>query len=703
MKDENTKILCLTSLGLLLAFLITNLTPLQAQGFSSGLSNIAYSLLPNLNDYQGYEVTSASITTPTENNSVSISTDKNEYTVGEYVVITGEVSNVIPGKNQIRLDIYDSQGVVIPNLHVYNNQVEIVSSLHLIKLENNSFTYIIGTKNREPGIYKILGTYGQQTGQAELKIMSPQSPIDKSNNPQTTEATSKQSEILDQNNTSKGNVQNNSMPASTFGSELTNYENSKYNFALQYPSNWTISETNLQPNQAVTFYLTDPSIKRSNLFPATLLISVEATAGTKDIEAYPDEFIKTVFTDPSQFKIIKRTDGVLSGNKAKGLVLYDYTNKRTLMELRIFSIIGNNIYRVGYFSEPAEFSSHLGEISLILKSFKVVNPSASTSNLEVTPAPITESDTNSQITANQSYFKFKEGDLAVTFIGKWGSFGHDESQFDHPAGVAVHPDSNAVYVADINNNRIQKFTLDGQFVTEWGSFGTDDGKFNHPADVAIDKDSRTVFVTDIENNRVQIFNPDGQFISSFGSGGTAEGQFDHPGSIAIDSRSGFVFIADIGNNRVQKFSLDGTFVSTWGSNGASEGQFNRPAGVALNKDSKMVFVADTKNNRIQVFNYDGQFMFQWGSLGNSNGKFDRPTDITVDEKNGLVFVTDSDNQRVQLFTAEGTFILAWGSKGEGEDQFLDPAGVSFNAEQNVIYVSDKPGNKIAVYRLSSAN
>ena len=702
MKNENTHILCLISFGLLLPFLFTNLMPVQDQGFSLGLSNIAYSLLPYSNDYQGYKVISTSITTATENNSVSISTDKNEYTVGEYVVITGSVSHFVAGKNQIRLDIYDSHGVVIPNLHVYNNQVEIVSSLHLIKLENNSFTYIIGTKNLEPEIYKIVGTYGQQTGQTELKIISPQSTISQSNNPQTTEAISKQSETPDQNNTSKGNIEDNSMPVSTFGSELANYENSNYNFALQYPSNWTKSEANLQPNQAVTFYLTDPSIKNSNSFPATLLISVEAISG-KDIEGYPDEFIKTVFTDPSQFKIIKRTDGVLSGNKAKGLVLYDYTNKRTLMELRIFSIIGNNIYRVGYFSEPEEFSSHLGEISLILKSFKVVNPSASTSNLEVTPAPITESDTKSQITTNQSYFKFKEGDLAVTFVGKWGSFGHERSQFDHPAGVAVQPDSNSVYVADINNNRIQKFTLDGQFVTEWGSLGADEGKFNHPADVALDKDSRTVFVTDIENNRVQIFNSDGQFMSGFGSGGTAEGQFDHPGSIAIDSRSHFVFIADIGNNRVQKFSLDGTFVSTWGSNGASEGQFNRPAGVALNKESKMVYVADTKNNRIQVFNYDGQFMFQWGSLGDSNGKFDRPTDITADEKNGLVFVTDSDNQRVQLFTAEGTFILSWGSKGEGEDQFLDPAGVSFNAEQNVIYVSDKPGNKIAVYRLSSNN
>jgi len=37
-----------------------------------------------------------------------------------------------------------------------------------------------------------------------------------------------------------------------------------------------------------------------------------------------------------------------------------------------------------------------------------------------------------------------------------------------------------VYVADTDNNQIQKFNASGEFITKWGSFGGDDGQFIYP-------------------------------------------------------------------------------------------------------------------------------------------------------------------------------------------------------------------------------
>ena len=204
----------------------------------------------------------------------------------------------------------------MPNLHVYNNQVEIVSSLHLINLINNNFTYIIGTKNIEPGTLKIIATYGQQTGQTELKVISPQSIISEDSNPQATETIAEQEKNSGQNDTSK-NINTIPVSVDNVESKLIKYENSKYSFSLLHPSNWTKSETNLQPNQAVTFYLTNPIPTGGKSFPATLLISVEPAPDNTDIEVYPDEFVNSIFTDPSQFKIIKHTEGLLAGNKLK--------------------------------------------------------------------------------------------------------------------------------------------------------------------------------------------------------------------------------------------------------------------------------------------------------------------------------------------------------------------------------------------------
>jgi DNA-binding beta-propeller fold protein YncE len=43
-----------------------------------------------------------------------------------------------------------------------------------------------------------------------------------------------------------------------------------------------------------------------------------------------------------------------------------------------------------------------------------------------------------------------------TFITKWGSPGTENGQFARPEGINVDPSGN-VYVADTNNNRVQKF------------------------------------------------------------------------------------------------------------------------------------------------------------------------------------------------------------------------------------------------------
>ncbi len=90
-----------------------------------------------------------------------------------------------------------------------------------------------------------------------------------------------------------------------------------------------------------------------------------------------------------------------------------------------------------------------------------------------------------------------------SFITKWGSKGTEDGQFLSPGAVAVDS-SDKVYVADTNNNRIQKFDSDGTFITKWGSRGAGDGQFTHPNQAAIDSFGN-VYVADGSNNRIQKF------------------------------------------------------------------------------------------------------------------------------------------------------------------------------------------------------
>jgi len=90
-----------------------------------------------------------------------------------------------------------------------------------------------------------------------------------------------------------------------------------------------------------------------------------------------------------------------------------------------------------------------------------------------------------------------------SYITRWGGLGTEPGQFWRPWSVAVDA-SGHVYVADVNNSRIQEFTSSGGYMTEWGGSGAGPGQFDFPVGVAVDA-SGHVYVADMNNNRIQVF------------------------------------------------------------------------------------------------------------------------------------------------------------------------------------------------------
>lgn len=64
--------------------------------------------------------------------------------------------------------------------------------------------------------------------------------------------------------------------------------------------------------------------------------------------------------------------------------------------------------------------------------------------------------------------------------------------------------SGSYYVADTDNNRIQKFTSTGAFLAKWGSGGNGDGQFRKAYGAALDGSSH-LYVADTLNSRLQVF------------------------------------------------------------------------------------------------------------------------------------------------------------------------------------------------------
>jgi sugar lactone lactonase YvrE len=252
-----------------------------------------------------------------------------------------------------------------------------------------------------------------------------------------------------------------------------------------------------------------------------------------------------------------------------------------------------------------------------------------------------------------------------TYTSSFGSLGAGNGQFNKPADAAVDAAGN-IWVADRENNRLQKFNAKGEYLSQLGSKGSGDGQFEKPWGVAIDA-SGNIWVADSGNGRVQKFNSSGAFLLKSGSKGSGNGQFSTygPRGIATDP-AGNVWVSDY-SGRIQKFSSAGTFLQAVGSYGSGNGQFQQSAGIDVGPEGK-VWVADWELNRVSVFSSAGSFLFKFGATGSGNGQLNHPDGVEVDTK-GNVWVNEEGNSRVQGFNQSGEYVTKFGSNGSGAGQF----------------------------------
>jgi DNA-binding beta-propeller fold protein YncE len=204
-------------------------------------------------------------------------------------------------------------------------------------------------------------------------------------------------------------------------------------------------------------------------------------------------------------------------------------------------------------------------------------------------------------------------------LGASGSTGAGDGQFQGTGGVAVNESTGDVYVVDMGGNRVERFNAGGEFLDAFGSPGSGNGQFDfsgspafyNPApQLAIDQSDGSVYVADIANNRIQKFSAAGVFAWKAGTAGTGDGQFSRPQGVAVDPTDGSVYVADTGNARVQKLTNAGAYVSQFGSIGEGDGQFADPTSGGITRvgvDSiGRVSVLDF-SNRVQRFTTAGAF------------------------------------------------------------------------------------------------
>lgn len=320
--------------------------------------------------------------------------------------------------------------------------------------------------------------------------------------------------------------------------------------------------------------------------------------------------------------------------------------------------------------------------------------------------------------ADTDVAEIKVFDKNGTFLRRWGVVQGDES----PQLVGIACGNGCVYVTDMANNRVLKYTLEGEFQSQWGHKGSENGQFNYPSGIDLDE-SGQVYVSEIMNRRIQVFASNDEFITSFSSGienydswfaGSAlrrqeelkpsdvTGSWPIICDVCVASED--IYVSDPMAamiriiSREDTSSCQGVYINPdYMGDHIDNGDRARPGGLTLlSGDLFNSVTTNYSDDGIIKMDLQNGNDLEWftGTYGVCDeDTVNKPVGMVIDKERDKIFVVNFWECRIQRFDLDGNFELAWGKRGSGEGELHLPEGLAIDASGD-IYVNDAYNGRI---------
>ena len=144
-----------------------------------------------------------------------------------------------------------------------------------------------------------------------------------------------------------------------------------------------------------------------------------------------------------------------------------------------------------------------------------------------------------------------------------------------------------MYVADCENNRIQKLTLEGAFILKFNT--------NKPSAVIVDKENR-IIVAESKKNNVTIFSHNGRLLFTIHGDVAGNNHFLYPRGLALDPQ-GNIHVAACDSNTIKVFTIEGVYIRTYGD-------LKKPSGIAIGSDGYS-FASESDGSCVSIFDLEG--------------------------------------------------------------------------------------------------
>jgi DNA-binding beta-propeller fold protein YncE len=243
----------------------------------------------------------------------------------------------------------------------------------------------------------------------------------------------------------------------------------------------------------------------------------------------------------------------------------------------------------------------------------------------------------------------------------------------YPSGIAYDSALNRVVVADTGRDRIDVYNANQSsptLIEQFGTPGPANGQMLSPRDVAVDPQS-DIYVADADNNRIQKFDSNGNWLWTAGAPIKGKQILNNPIGISYDTANNQVLVADTGHSLIDAYSPAGVLL--WTSPANSVTHIASPRDAARGPDG-LIWVADYHHNQVKAFAVTPGG--SWASTpsivlgdglpdGHNPGELNGPYNVAFSPGGQYVYVSDTGNERVsvwQLTESGATFVTDIGSR-----------------------------------------
>jgi len=157
------------------------------------------------------------------------------------------------------------------------------------------------------------------------------------------------------------------------------YNNSKFNFSIQYPSTWDISENKFHPaleNISSTIEIKSPFEGSQDLLQEKFLISINKLQENITFNDYVDNALNEFKNEYKDFKLISNNSTMIDNHNGKKLA-YSYIAGVDPVSIKLImnhNIIpdGNKVYVLSFATPPDKYYEYLSIIQKMINSFKIL-------------------------------------------------------------------------------------------------------------------------------------------------------------------------------------------------------------------------------------------------------------------------------------------------------------------------------------------